>query len=220
MMEKIRAAGVLLICISLSMLCGFKLKLMHDGYLQKQVRAKFLAETQREAKDSGVRDDGGQQYTAGVGSYTAVTGADVALIDIDSVGLSVNVIEGVEKKDLHIAVGHYPQSDMPWVPGGNFAVAGHSSIVYNCLFNDLHKVKTGMDVKVTTKYGVYWYTVTQIYVVEPTDTSCIERSDTGKNLITMTTCINSGKQRLIVQGEMKKASEAERDAMLKQQKRK
>ena len=98
---------------------------------------------------------------------------------------------------------------MPWIKGGNFAVAGHSSIVYNCLFNDLHKAEVGMDVEVITQYGAYWYTITEMYVVDPTDVSCIDRRDDGKNIITMTTCINSGKQRLIVVGEMKQSSLAQ-----------
>ena len=135
---------------------------------------------------------------------------------MEDINLSVSVVEGVSKEDIKLNVGHYPQSDMPWVAGGNFAVAGHSSIVYNKLFNNLHDAKVGMNVEVVTSFGNYYYEIVDRYVVEPTDVSCIERNKYGKNTITMTTCINSGKQRLIVVGEMKKASEIELEKLLKE----
>ena len=204
MLKAIRGLGILFICLSLSIVVGFKLKLTIDGYKQSQIKSTFLDVYAERAKE--IEQEGYQEYVGGLENYQAITGSTIAIIDIDAIDLNVSVVEGVEKKDIKLNIGHYPQSDMPWVNGGNFAVAGHSSIVYNCLFNDLHKAEIGMDVEVTTQYGV-----------DPTDVSCIERSDDGKNIITMTTCINSGKQRMIVVGEMKNASLIQLERLQKHQ---
>ena len=207
MLKYLQGIGILLICLSVAIVGGFKIKLTIDGYKQKAIKEDFLA--RYEERSNEIEDDGLGEYIGSLENYQALTGSTIAIIDISTIGLNVSVVEGVEKDDIKLNVGHYPQSDMPWVKNGNFAVAGHSSIVYNCLFNDLHKADIGMDVEVITQYGTYWYTISEMYVVDPTDVSCIERHGDGKNVITMTTCINSGKQRLIVVAEMKKSSLAQ-----------
>ena len=51
---------------------------------------------------------------------------------------------------------------------------------------------TGLDGKTVT-YQIY-----NIYVVEPTDVSCTSQLTNGKRELTLITCTNYGKQRLVV----------------------
>lgn len=202
MVKKLEAIGILLLCLGLSILAGFKIKLYSDGKKQEQIKANFraLVEAYNERKN-WEDEDAEEMLKKELVEYEALTGETIALIAIPSIDIDVSVVEGIEKEDIKLNIGHFPQTDMPWVTGGNFAVAGHSSIVYNCLFNDLHKAKEGMKCTVTTQYGIYDYTITSTRVVDSKDVSILEKDEDGKTLMTMTTCINGGTQRLIVTAE-------------------
>ena len=205
MLKKLKAIGILLVCLGLSIIVGFKVKLYMDGKKQEQIKANFLAlcEAYRE-RDSWNDEDGNggkRKLEEEIANYRPLTGETIAIIQIPKIDIDVSVVEGVRNEDIKLNVGHFPQSDMPWTPGGNFCVAGHSSVVYNCLFNDLHKAKEGMKCTVITQFGTYDYTITNVRVVEATDVSILERSEDGKAKITMATCINSGSQRLVVIAE-------------------
>src|SRR5215217_3853326 len=77
------------------------------------------------------------------------------------------VVEGVKPKDIKLAPGRYPKSQLPGQLG-NFAIAGHRM---PSIFWDLDKVKVNDPMVAETRTGWYVYTVTRVFIIKPTRTS-------------------------------------------------
>ena len=120
----------------------------------------------------------------------------IALCVIELKKANVSVAEGIDKDVLRISAGHFPDSAMPGE--GNFSIAGHSSRIYTCLFNDMHKAVIGDTILVDTRNGTHRYLISDIKTVDPDDLFVIQ--DTRESVITIVTCTNSGKNRLIIRG--------------------
>lgn len=83
---------------------------------------------------------------------------------------------------------------------GNLCLAGHNSS-NGTLFGKLKKVKNGDIVKITNVNGeVYEYSVNNITIVQPEDNSLLHTSD--DSIVTLLTCTNNGRQRLVVQAKL------------------
>ena len=67
------------------------------------------------------------------------------------------------------------------------------------MFGKLSKLKNGDTAQLTDLSGrTVNYQVYNKYVVEPTDTKCTSQLTNGKKELTLITCTNHGKQRLVV----------------------
>ena len=67
------------------------------------------------------------------------------------------------------------------------------------MFGKLHKLKNGDKAELTDLSGnTLKYQVYNKYVVEPTDTRCTSQLTDGRKELTLITCTNGGKQRLVV----------------------
>ena len=99
-------------------------------------------------------------------------------------------------KRLRIAVGHLPDTPLPWEPG-NSAVAAHR----DGIFRPLENVRNGDRVIVRTSRGDFEYQVQNTQIVRPTDLSVLE--PLGADALTLITCypfsyIGSAPKRFIV----------------------
>ena len=111
------------------------------------------------------------------------------------------IVESTDKSYLNHHVCHFENTAMPG-QDGNFALAGHSSTYYyNQVFNEVHKVKVGDKIKITTVDDEFVYTITETRVVESDEIDVLDQ-DMSKKEITLVTCTNGGKQRFIVKGEI------------------
>lgn len=129
-------------------------------------------------------------------------GDEIGIIEIESVNLKNVIVESTDKKYLNHHVTHFEESTMPG-EDGNFALAGHSSTYYtNQVFNEVHKVKVGDTIKITTVSDEFVYTITETRVVEAEEIHVLDQ-DMSKKEITLVTCTNGGKQRFIVKGEIR-----------------
>ena len=128
-------------------------------------------------------------------------GDGVGIIDIESIDLRNIIVESIADKNLKYHVCHFEDSALPG-DNGNFAIAGHSSTYYqNQVFNNLHEAKVGDKIKITTVEDEFVYTITKMFTVE-SDAMEVLDQDMSKKEITIVTCTNGGKQRLIVKGEI------------------
>jgi sortase A len=123
----------------------------------------------------------------------------VGLLEIARLGVSVVVIEGDHEQALAVAVGHLPDTPLPWETG-NSALAGHRTT----FFRPLSGVRVGDSVSLSTRHGLLGYRVTRVHVTEPTDLSVLDPTPTAK--LTLITCfpfvyVGSAPQRFIVQAE-------------------
>lgn len=129
------------------------------------------------------------------------TGEIIGRVDIPRLGLSAAVAEGDDDKTLGNAVGHLPDTPLPWDRRGNVALAAHR----DGLFRSLEGVRLNDDVRVVTSRGEFHYRVTKTHIVDPDDVWVIAPTDTPT--ITLITCypfafIGNAPQRFIVKAEL------------------
>lgn len=123
----------------------------------------------------------------------------IAVIDIPSVGVRGQVKEGTDDETLKNYIGKFNGCAYPGEKG-NFCVAAHNNI-YTEIFRNLYKVKVNEEIRVVTRTKIFTYKVTSITTVEPTQIEVLD-ADMTKKEITLVTCTNMGRQRVIVKGEM------------------
>ena len=125
----------------------------------------------------------------------------IGRIDIPRLKLSAAIAEGDDDNTLGKAVGHLPDTPLPWHRRGNVALAAHR----DGLFRPLEKIRIGDDVRVVTPRGEYRYLVTKTHIVDPDDVWVI--APTGTPTITLITCypfsfVGNAPRRFIVQAEL------------------
>ncbi|GAE01811.1 sortase [Clostridium botulinum B str. Osaka05] len=134
--------------------------------------------------------------------YTNGDGDKIAIMEIPSISLQSIIVEGTNMDDLRYYLGHFKNTAMPGI-NGNFSIAGHSSTIYNEILNELYKVNVRDEIKIKTLTGEYDYIIIKKFVVEPSEVGVLDQ-DENKKSMTIVTCTDKGKKRLIVKAEMKK----------------
>lgn len=140
-------------------------------------------------------------------------GALLGRIEIQRLGLSAMVRQGVDAKMLSVAVGHVPSTALAG-QAGNFAIAAHR----DTLFRGLKDIRKGDLVTFRSQIGTYTYKVLATKIVKPSDVSVL-RADGGglipasvdsgppSHLLTMITCypfyyVGSAPKRFIVEATL------------------
>lgn len=122
----------------------------------------------------------------------------VGIIEIPAIDLIYALVEGVEDENIGVAIGHFPSTAKPG-DVGNCCLAGHNGGRYGRYFGDIVDLNENDEILITSLDGlVYTYKVHQKFIVEPTDTYILEDQDSSSRILTLVTCTNHGKQRLIV----------------------
>ena len=107
-------------------------------------------------------------------------GGLVGMLDVPRLQLTTPVIEGDDDRTLQRAVGHLPDTPMPW-ENGNSAMAGHR----DGLFRPLKDVKVGDEIRFRTTRDEFRYRVTSTAIVMPDDVSVLApKSPASLTLIT------------------------------------
>ncbi len=125
----------------------------------------------------------------------------IGIMEIDKIDLVVTMAEGTDNKSITLSVGHFPNTAMPGQVG-NFAVVGHRSYRYGAYFNRLDELQPGDTVRVKTVDGIFTYCVDGSSVVEPTDLSVLDPTDTPTMTLVTCTPIRTATHRLIVKGHL------------------
>jgi sortase A len=128
-------------------------------------------------------------------------GEIIGRVDIPRLKLSAAVAEGDDDNTLGKAVGHLPDTPLPWQRRGNVALAAHR----DGLFRRLENVRLNDDVRVVTSRGEFHYRVTKMHIVDPDDVWVIAPTDTPT--ITLITCypfsfVGNAPRRFIVKAEL------------------
>ena len=125
----------------------------------------------------------------------------IGRVDIPRLKLSAAVAEGDDERTLGKAVGHLPDTPLPWHRRGNVALAAHR----DGLFRKLEKIRLNDDVRIVTPRGEYHYRVKKTHIVDPDDVWVI--APTATPTITLITCypfsfVGNAPRRFIVQAEL------------------
>lgn len=131
--------------------------------------------------------------------YTTTEGANYtveAILRIPRLEINYPVISETSEELLKISINKY------WGPTpnevGNYCVVGHN-YKSKKMFGRLSEAVNGDVIELEDMNGnVVKYTVYDKYTVEPTDTRCTSQLTNGRREVTLITCTNYGKQRLIV----------------------
>jgi len=126
-------------------------------------------------------------------------GEPVGTLEIARVGLSGVVIEGDEDSVLDRAIGHLPDTPLPWHTG-NSALAAHR----DALFRPLKGVRLGDILRLRTPHGDFEYLVREILIVKPDALWVLD--PTPVSMLTLISCwpfnyIGHAPERFIVRAE-------------------
>jgi sortase A len=127
------------------------------------------------------------------------TGEPIGTLEIVRIGLSGVVVEGDDDSVLDRAIGHLPDTPLPWQTG-NSALAAHR----DALFRPLKDVRFGDVLRLTTPYGVYEYRVRETLIVKPEDVWVLDA--TLGSVLTLISCwpfayIGHAPERFIVRAD-------------------
>ena len=131
-------------------------------------------------------------------------GGLVGMLDVPRLKLSTPVIEGDDDTTLERAVGHLPDTPLPW-ENGNSAIAGHR----DGLFRPLKDLKVGDEIHFRSTRDEFIYKVTKTSIVQPDDVSVL--GPRSKNTLTLITCypfyyVGSAPKRFVVFAEQQESS--------------
>ena len=136
------------------------------------------------------------------GRYTASDGKTydtVGLVSIPSIDVEYPILADTSDDLLKISVCKFWGSNPNEV--GNLCIAGHN-YRNTRFFSKVPNLKVGDTINIsdlsgeTLKYSVY-----DKYTVDPTDVSCTSQLTNGKKIVTLITCTNDSKQRVIVKAK-------------------
>ncbi len=125
-------------------------------------------------------------------------------LEIPEINLSTNVLQDYTKAGLKVCASKYYGPDANEV--GNYCIAGHNYQKEN-MFNHLIDLKVGDSVYLTDNTnGLVEYQIYDIYKVKPQNTKPLEQNTNGQRELTLITCVNYSKNRLVVKAIEKQAN--------------
>lgn len=150
-----------------------------------------------------------QEFAQAAKSYAPVmvrAGGLVGMLDVPRLQLTTPVIEGDDDTTLNRAVGHLPDTPLPW-EDGNSALAGHR----DGLFRPLKDIKIGDEIRFRTSREELRYRVTDTAIVEPDDVSVLEQQ--ASPTLTLITCypfyyVGNAPKRFIIHASREDSSRA------------
>ena len=128
----------------------------------------------------------------------------IGTIQIPKINLKYDIFSTTSETLMNMSVNRYWGADPNEV--GNMCIVGHN---YNDskFFANLNKLKLGDTVEIKDSYGkVLNYTIYDKYVVDPYDTSCTSQLTNGQTEITLITCHDYGRTRLILKARAEEQS--------------
>ena len=141
-------------------------------------------------------------YTGMTDTYKASNGNTyeiVGKIKIPSINVDYSILSETSDELLKVSVCKFWGANPNQI--GNLCIAGHN-YRNKRFFSKVPTLKVGDIIEITDltkktqKYAGY-----DKYTVDPTDTSCTSQITNGKKIVTLITCTDDSKQRVIVQAE-------------------
>lgn len=162
-----------------------KIRLVEEG-IKNNVEVEKISDTQTIKPKESVNID--EQY---LGFNVA------AKLIVPKINLETYVLKDYSEEGLKICASKY------WGPEaneiGNFCIAGHNYEKEN-MFNHLIDLQVGDELDLLdNKNGKVVYKIYDIYKVKPQNIEPLTQETNGKRVVTLITCVNYSKNRLIVQ---------------------
>ena len=128
--------------------------------------------------------------------YTVISKLEIPKIDLETY-----VLEKYLEETLNISVVKFYGANPNEI--GNFCIAGHNFKNKN-MFKNLKKLSVGDNLFIIdNNVGRVEYEIFDIYKVSPKDVACLLQETNGKREVTLITCTNDSKERIIVKAREK-----------------
>lgn len=117
------------------------------------------------------------------------------IIEIPKINIKYPIIDHTNDETMKVSITKFwgPQANEI----GNYTISGHNN-KDGTMFGKTKYLEIGDKIKLTNlKNETIEYEVFKIYLVEPNDVSCIESTNTQTREMTLITCTNGHKNRLI-----------------------
>ena len=143
-----------------------------------------VVENNAQVLDGKYTDEYGNTYT-----YESI-------LSIPSLGIEYPVLSETSEELLKISINKFWGGSPNSV--GNYCIVGHN-YKSGKMFGKLSQMKSGDIIKLTDLSGkTLEYKVYDRYVVDPENVACTSQITNGLKEVTLITCTNAGKQRLII----------------------
>ena len=117
------------------------------------------------------------------------------IIEIPKINIKYPIIDHTNEETMKVSITKFwgPQANEI----GNYTVAGHNN-KDGTMFGKTKYLQIGDKIKLTNlKNKIIEYEIFKIYSIDPDDVSCVESVENGTREITLITCTNGHKNRLV-----------------------
>lgn len=120
----------------------------------------------------------------------------VGIIKIPELNIEYPILENTNKETLNLSITKFWGNRINEI--GNVTLAGHNNL-NGTMFGKIKKMQEGDIIELTDIQNVTLkYQVFKVYVIDPNDITCILPEQENVREITLITCTNGNKNRLIV----------------------
>ena len=124
------------------------------------------------------------------------------IIEIPEINIKYPIIDITNEKTMKLSVTKFWGQNINEI--GNYTIAGHNNRD-GTMFSRTKNLKVGDIIKITDLSNrTVEYKIQKIYKVDPNDVSIVESLDPMKREITLITCTNGNKNRLIIKAQEEK----------------
>ena len=189
-MSKIKIYKIILVCLIIATLVVATLiAIKYFNLYKNETEAKqVIANINEELKNS---DNSITEIDEQIQGHKVV-----GIIKIPKIELEYPILETTSKETLSLSITKFWGNQINEI--GNVTLAGHNNL-NGTMFGKTKKLEVGDIIELTDIQNVTLkYKVFKIYVIDPNDISCILPEQEGTREVTLITCTNGNKNRLIV----------------------
>lgn len=192
-MKKITVYKIILVILVITaiILAGFVIKKQIESKKVEDNTKTVLQEIKKENKSNPEQIDVIQEIDQKIGEYKVI-----GIINIPKIGIEYPILEKTNKESLDLSITKFWGEKIN--QKGNVVLAGHNRL-NNTMFGKIDKLENGDIIELTDSQMVtVKYQVFDKYVIVPNDIDCIFPIEENTREVTLITCTNRDKNRLVV----------------------
>lgn len=192
-MKKITVYKIILVILVITaiILAGFVIKKQIESKKVEDNTKTILQEIKKENKSNPEQIDVIQEIEQKIGEYKVI-----GIINIPKIGIEYPILEKTNKESLDLSITKFWGEKIN--QKGNVVLAGHNRL-NNTMFGKIDKLENGDIIELTDSQMVtVKYQVFDKYVIDPNDIDCIFPIEENTREVTLITCTNRDKNRLVV----------------------
>lgn len=192
-MKKITVYKIILVILVITaiILAGFVIKKQIESKKVEDNTKTVLQEIKKENKSNPEQIDVIQEIDQKIGEYKVI-----GIINIPKISIEYPILEKTNKESLDLSITKFWGEKIN--QKGNVVLAGHNRL-NNTMFGKIDKLENGDIIELTDSQMVtVKYQVFDKYVIDPNDIDCIFPIEENTREVTLITCTNRDKNRLVV----------------------